>query len=546
MFSRLNHRAGHYLLLGLVTLATTLPNLGAPSLWDIDEGHNAEAAREMLASGNWIMPTFNFQLRVDKPALLYWLQIAAYQVCGVNEFAARLPSALAALVAVLAAYELGRAMFGAATGLVAGLVLASTAMFCAAAHFANPDALLNALTLLTFLFFWRSYAVGGRGWFVPVGVCTGLAVLAKGPVGLVLPAGVLGLFLLSSRQLGRLWDRRLLAGLAVFALVALPWYALVGSETKADFLRGFFLTHNVGRFLSPMENHRGPVYYYAVVLLIGFVPWSAFFGPATWSAVQEWRGNDGAARPALRFLACWVAVYFTFFSLASTKLPNYILPLYPAVAILVGRFFARWQAGAATVPRWALAGSLACLALIGVGVAAGFVVAGGAVEVQAMRGRGLPGLVPWAFVAFLPVVGAAAAWWAGRRQRRAAAVGAVAASAVLFVGALAASAAVAVDRHKAPRRLVQEADACQLDREVRVGCYAYYQPSLVFYCRREVERFAEAAQALEFLDGPLEAFLFVPASVWADLGAQAGKSYRILGRQRDLYRGCDVLVVTNR
>src|SRR3954447_682307 len=138
MLQRLDHRAGHYLLLLVVAAVTCLPNLGAPSLWDIDEGHNAEAAREMLASGNWIVPTFNFQLRVDKPALLYWLQIAAYQVCGVNEFAARLPSALAALVAVLAAYELGRAMFGAATGLVTGLVLASTAMFCAAAHFANP------------------------------------------------------------------------------------------------------------------------------------------------------------------------------------------------------------------------------------------------------------------------------------------------------------------------------------------------------------------------------------------------------------------------
>src|SRR5947207_13347847 len=123
MFHRLDHRAAHYLLLLVVTCRMTLPNLGVPSLWDVDEGHNAEAAREMLDSGNWIVPTFNYQLRVDKPALLYWLQIFAYRSFGVNEFSARLPSALAGLVTILMAYELGRSMFGPTTGLIAGLIL---------------------------------------------------------------------------------------------------------------------------------------------------------------------------------------------------------------------------------------------------------------------------------------------------------------------------------------------------------------------------------------------------------------------------------------
>ena len=176
MFRTLDHRAGHYALLLAVTVALGLPNLGVPSLWDIDEGHNAEAAREMLASGNWIVPTFNFQLRVDKPALLYWLQAAAYQVFGVNEFAARLPSALASLAAVLLTYELGRRLFGKRIGLLAGVILASTVLFCAAGHFANPDALLNACTLLTLFVFWTGFARNGRGWFVPAGVATGLAV----------------------------------------------------------------------------------------------------------------------------------------------------------------------------------------------------------------------------------------------------------------------------------------------------------------------------------------------------------------------------------
>src|SRR5262245_47697703 len=153
MFHRLYGRAGHWLLLGLVWALVCLPNLGAPSLWDVDEGNNAEAAREMLDSGNWVIPTFNYQLRDDKPALLYWLQVAGYRAFGVGELAARLPSALAALLAVLATYELGRRMFGRSAGLLAGLVLATSVLFDAAARFANPDALLCAFTTLTLAVF---------------------------------------------------------------------------------------------------------------------------------------------------------------------------------------------------------------------------------------------------------------------------------------------------------------------------------------------------------------------------------------------------------
>src|SRR2546421_3482707 len=123
MFHAFPLRCRHYLLLLLLSMLLSLVNLGTPSLWDIDEGNNAEAAREMYESGNWIVPTFNFVLRVDKPALLYWLQMLGYHFFGVSEFSARLPSALAALGAVLLTYELGRKMFSPVAGLYAGLVL---------------------------------------------------------------------------------------------------------------------------------------------------------------------------------------------------------------------------------------------------------------------------------------------------------------------------------------------------------------------------------------------------------------------------------------
>ena len=119
------HRLSHYAILLAAMAVLTLPNLGVQSLWDVDEGVNAEAAREMMEAGTWISPLFNFELRTAKPALLYWLQISSYSVFGVNEFAARLPSVLAGMLTVLLVYELARRMFGANTGLLAGIVLAS-------------------------------------------------------------------------------------------------------------------------------------------------------------------------------------------------------------------------------------------------------------------------------------------------------------------------------------------------------------------------------------------------------------------------------------
>src|SRR5262245_29574396 len=122
MFSVLDHRSGHYVLLILVGALLCLPNLGAASLWDIDEGNNAVCAFEMYESGDFVMPTFNYQPRDDKPPLLYWMQAAGYHLIGVNETSARLPSALATLVSLLAVYELGRCMFGPPVGLLAGIV----------------------------------------------------------------------------------------------------------------------------------------------------------------------------------------------------------------------------------------------------------------------------------------------------------------------------------------------------------------------------------------------------------------------------------------
>ena len=291
MISRLHHRIWHYLLLLAVGAFLFLWNLGGASLWDIDEGKNATCAAEMMASGDYVVPTFNGELRVDKPALLYWLQIGAYHVFGINEFAARLPSALAALGALLLAYELGRSLFGKTTGLLTGVIAASTPMLTGAARFANPDALLHLFTLLTLVIFWVGHRQPGRLWWLGLSAASGFGMLAKGPVGLVLPAAVAFLFLLWEGRLRVLADRRLAWAALAWCLIALPWYIWVGVDTKGNFLRGFFLQHNVARFGSAMENHSGSPLYYPIVLLIGTAPWSVFLGGAFWCAIWSALGK---------------------------------------------------------------------------------------------------------------------------------------------------------------------------------------------------------------------------------------------------------------
>jgi 4-amino-4-deoxy-L-arabinose transferase-like glycosyltransferase len=545
MFRSSCNRCSHYILLLALAAGLSFPNLGGPSLWDIDEGNNAEAAREMLESGNWVVPTFNYELRVDKPALLYWLQIGAYELFGVNEFAARFPSAVAALVTVLMTYELARSMFGAATGLLAGVALATAPAFCASAHFANPDALLNAFSVLTLLIFWRSFDRGGRGWFVPAGLSVGLAVLAKGPVGLVLPGGLIALFLLWSRKLSLLLDRRLLWGALAFLLVALPWYGWVAADTKGAFVRGFFEKHNVNRYLHPLENHGGPFYYYLGILVLGFAPWSAFLGLAGWWGWGKQARLDAAASGSYRFLWCWIMVYFVFFALAATKLPNYILPVYVPVAILMARFLERWHGYFIEPPRWPLNLSIACLGLLGLGATIGLLVASGRIAVPGLRVRPLAGLEIWAILGLLFIAGAVAVWWHAWQRRPKGAVLTLATVAVLFVGTLAACGTLTLDAYKGPRALVELSNARHTDQEVRVGCYQYFQPSLVFYAQREVHRLDSEEKTLEFLRSPLPVYLFLPAMVWESLQSKAPVPYHLLARHYDLYRRCEVVVVSN-
>ncbi|GIW82250.1 MAG: hypothetical protein KatS3mg105_4057 [Gemmatales bacterium] len=549
MFHGWNHRGGHYLLLIFTAGLLFMPNLGGPTLWDIDEGNNAEAAREMLRSANWRVPTFNYQLRVDKPALLYWFQILAYRLFGVGEFAARLPSALAGILTILLTYELGRLMFGPATGLLAGVVLASSILFCASAHFANPDMLLVCSIVAAFLFFWQGFT-NERYAFVRVSLAMGLAVLAKGPVGLVLPAAIIVAFLYWVGKLRLLWKPGLVAGALAFAAVAAPWYIWVGVETKGAFLLQFWQKHNVNRFLGAMENHSGPVYYYFIILLVGLAPWSAFLAPTSWHAIRSIRpigSAESAAEPfvAFRFLVCWFAMFFIFFTISQTKLPNYILPLYPAAAIMTARFLVRWQEDKTNTPAWLMPLCFGCVILSGILFIGGVLIVSGGWKLGILRGQTFPELTKWAVCGVIPIAGGILAWWLHGQHRQKALV-VLSATAVVFLAPLAAGGGASLNRHKAPKYLAESILSAQREKEIRIGCLYYFQPSLVFYAQRQVQAFADPAAANEFLRLPRQVFLILPASTWERFEKRPDIRYRFVDRRRDMYRNMDVVLITNR
>jgi 4-amino-4-deoxy-L-arabinose transferase-like glycosyltransferase len=340
-----------------------------------------------------------------------------------------------------------------------------------------------------------------------------------------------------------LLEPRLLIGLVVVILIAGPWYALVGAETRGRFLRSFWENEHVGRFLTPLEGHSGPTWYYLVAILIGLGTWSVVIAPTLRDALRSTNRQDGEPN-AVRFLICWVAVYVGVFSLAQTKLPNYVLPAYPPLALLTARFLDRWRRGEVNMLRGEMTASLLVLAVIGFAITGGLLVAGGVLTPPALRGQQIAGLARWAWVGMVPVIAAAIGYRFWRQGSRDGVVAALSAAAIGFVGLAMTLPVRAVETVKAPRELVGVAGAFRPMDEVRIGQFGYFQPSLVFYCQREITTLYTPQQAVDLLRGPLPAYVFCTAPVGDVLADRV--SGRVAARRFDLFRGSEVVVVTNR
>ncbi len=342
------------LLLALLALSGLLffLGLGDMGLTDRDEGRNAEAGREMFDSGDRLTPTFNGELRVAKPVFLYWLMDQSYRLFGVNEFAARFPSALFGVGLILMHYLFLLHQRDRTVALFGSLMLLLNLEILGLGRMALTDSVLIFFTTASLYGFWLGlHGSGGVRrliWVFYIGMA--LATLTKGPVGFAVPLIAAALYLSWTRRWREYWERGVpLTGMLLFILLAAPWYAamfLVHGDAYATGAKA----HTIGRFLSPMEGHHGTIFFYLPVLLLGFFPWSALLPVPLYRTLKDWYlvrrartqpdPNPGPFELDL-FAALWVVGVFVFFTASSTRLPHYIGPLFPAAALLTASYWSR-------------------------------------------------------------------------------------------------------------------------------------------------------------------------------------------------------------
>jgi 4-amino-4-deoxy-L-arabinose transferase-like glycosyltransferase len=318
------------LLLGLAVPVSFYLNIGSVPLFDVDEGAFTEATREMFVRGDFISTYLNGEPRYDKPILIYWLQAVSVALFGLNEFAFRLPSSLAATAWALALLLFTRRMLGPRAALMATLIMVTSLQVALIGRAAIADALLNLWIAATMFSLYLWLEERQRRFLLLAVLFAALGFLTKGPIALLVPLATGLIYSATRGQLG-LWPRAMLDPLAwlIFAGVALPWYLAQYFQEGDAFIQGFFLRHNLGRFSSPMEQHAGNLIYYVPVVLIGLLPYTSIVIAALADGLRRWR------EPLIRYLLIWFGFVFVFFSVSATKLPHYLVYGYSALFVLM-------------------------------------------------------------------------------------------------------------------------------------------------------------------------------------------------------------------
>ena len=323
--------AGLWVLLAVVWLGT----LGIRPLYKADESRYAEISREMVASGDWITPRLNGFKYFEKPPLQYWTTAAFFCVLGEHDWVARLWTALIGLAGIALTLYAGNRLFGPPIGLFAAAILASSPLYVLLGQ-------VNTLDMSVSVFLCAAIFAFALGHMLVFWAACALAVLSKGLIGIVLPLGAIVLYTLVKRDWSTLKRIRPLAGGALFLLITAPWFIAV-SVANAEFAHFFFVQEHFQRFTSDIHQRTQPAWYFFAVLAAGFAPWLVPLGRALYTSFR-------ARTDAELLLWIWAGVVLVFFSASGSKLSAYILPIFPAIAVLTARAIngvtLKWQAAA--------------------------------------------------------------------------------------------------------------------------------------------------------------------------------------------------------
>ena len=535
----MNTAAARTLVLLVAFTAVWFSNLEYRKLVNPDEGRYAEVPREMVASGDWITPRLNDIKYFEKPALQYWATAAAYSLFGEHQWTARLWSALTGFLGVLMVFFTGRRLFGADAGWYAALVLGSSLLWVLVGHVNTLDmgvSFLLSAAVCAFLLAQHDAAKerARSRWMLAAWAALALALLSKGLIGLVLPGAALFLYILIERDWRLPGRLRLVAGITLLLALALPWFVAV-SLANPEFFRFFFIHEHFERFLTRQHGRYEPPYYFIPVLLAGMLPWTLTLIDAL---ARAWKRDPQQRFQVRRFLFLWAAVVFVFFSASSSKLLPYILPMFPALALLIGARLT--QLGARALAWQALPAALAGIVVLALvpGIER---YASREVEVEMFRDY-----ADWLIAAgLLQIAGAAACARLAWRGRAAAALVVLAFAGLVFAQ-LVLSGHESLSRAKSAYHIVQE-----IKPELKPGMPFYsvdtYDQSLQFYLRRsttmvaykdelgfgieqEPEKFIpELAQFERNWNAGREALALMSPATYATLRAQ-GLPMRVVAR----------------
>src|SRR5256714_14701992 len=324
-----------------------------------DEPRYAQIAREMLNRNDFITPTLHSEPWLEKPALYYWRATAAFHAFGVQDWAARLPSATFALALVIIIYfHMRRFRPGAHFG--AALITASSAAIIGFARGASTDMQLAAPFAFAMLGWYAWFETGKKFWLFDLYFFLAVGTLAKGPVAPGLAFLIVLVFAALRRDLRLVWRTIWWPGVLIYAAIVLPWYIAVQRANK-DFFKVFFLEHNLERFATDLFQHKQPFWYYGPVVILALMPWTLYAFAAVVSAAKQtwhdWRSSSpGLVRESERvgdsfpeFLVIWALLPIVFFSFSQSKLPGYILPAVPPFTILTADYLQRRKRAASRV-----------------------------------------------------------------------------------------------------------------------------------------------------------------------------------------------------
>ena len=334
--------AGRLALVLLVAYVCFFHGLTALGLVGPDEPRYANIARDMAAGSDWVTPRLHGEPWLEKPILYYWVAAVGYRVLGDGELAARLPSVLGALTTMLALGWVAWRFYGPTTAALFALVFPSSIAMVGFTRAATPDMLFTSTLALALAAAAPLILLNTRravwAYQVAFGAALGLAMLAKGPAGIVLGGASTLLGALLTKRGARVWRLTAPWTLASFGIVALPWYVLCALRNP-DFFQVFFVSHNVQRFLAPVFHHEQPFWYFGPVLLLGLSPWTAAIVATVREAATRLTRRPWTGSPSI-FFAGWVLFPLAFFSFSQSKLPGYVLPTVPAAALLLAHALA--------------------------------------------------------------------------------------------------------------------------------------------------------------------------------------------------------------